>query len=330
MARQSRRSILLVSIVVLFICLFAYMAFSFSSIRTSPTAAFTSSPVSIGPEVFKEGLNESQCCRGVNGLELWGSATKWGSDHRLESAEACCRACKSACTGPGDQCLCNAWVFCGDKDQCKDKFGECWLKKQKDVLAPEIVSSGNHFMWTSGLVFAKGEGFFGLETSHGTLRIKLFPDCAPRSVAYITELLGSRSCGGCRIVRAEDRGQSWDSKGDHMWRASFGPPYAVIQGTLEADGILYKAITKEACPGIKRGSVAWVGHGPEFFISLANHHEWKRSYTVFGFVLPEDMEIAEKISRLPSKLDVWGNVTVSVLENSVSLRVVRVTGPSEL
>ncbi|KAF3331652.1 hypothetical protein FCM35_KLT03058 [Carex littledalei] len=33
-------------------------------------------------------------------------------------------ASKAACTGPGDQCLCNAWVFCGDKDQCKDKFGE--------------------------------------------------------------------------------------------------------------------------------------------------------------------------------------------------------------
>lgn len=49
---------------------------------------------------------------------------------------------------------------------------------------------------------------------------QLFPDCAPRSVAYITELLGSRSCGGCRIVRAEDRGRSWDSKGDHMWRVS--------------------------------------------------------------------------------------------------------------
>ncbi|KAF3338908.1 hypothetical protein FCM35_KLT16379 [Carex littledalei] len=96
----------------------------------------------------------------------------------------------------------------------------CWLKKQKDVLSPEIVSSGNHFMWTSGLVFAKGEGYFGLETSHGTLRIKLFPDCAPRSVAYITKLLGARSCAGCSIVRAEDQGQSWDSKGDHRGQSA--------------------------------------------------------------------------------------------------------------
>jgi cyclophilin family peptidyl-prolyl cis-trans isomerase len=87
---------------------------------------------------------------------------------------------------------------------------------------------------------------------------------------------------------------------------------------------------KEACPNIKWGSVAWVGQGPEFFISLADHHEWKRSYTVFGFVLPEDMEIAEKISSLPSKLDVWANVTVSVLEEPVSLRVVRVAGYNEL
>ncbi|KAF3320073.1 hypothetical protein FCM35_KLT22321 [Carex littledalei] len=33
-------------------------------------------------------------------------------------------ASKAACPGPGNQCLCNTWVFCGDKDQCKDKFGE--------------------------------------------------------------------------------------------------------------------------------------------------------------------------------------------------------------
>ncbi|KAJ4777658.1 Peptidyl-prolyl cis-trans isomerase-like 3 [Rhynchospora pubera] len=321
MARRPRRSILCLSITVLFVFFSAYMAFSFSARRASP--------VSVVSEVFREGLNDSACCRGVDGLELWGSATKWGSEHKVESAEACCLACKAACTGPGDQCRCNAWVFCGNKEHCKDKFGECWLKKQNDVLSPEVVSSGDHSMWTSGLVFAKGEGIFGLETSQGTLRIKLLPDCAPRSVAYITELLGARSCPGCHIVRAEGRGQFWDLKGDHVSHASFGPPYALIQGTLEADGIFFKEVPKEVCPSIKRGSVAWVGQGPEFFISLANHHEWKRSYTVFGFVLPEDMEIAEKIASLPSKLDVWANVTVSVLEDPVSLRVVRVTGPGE-
>lgn len=81
---------------------------------------------------------------------------------------------------------------------------------------------------------------------------------------------------------------------------------------------------REVCPTIKRGSVAWVGSGPEFFISLANHQEWKKAYTVFGSVLPEDMKIAEKIARLPTKSDVWNNVNVSVLDDPVPLVLRRI------
>lgn len=46
--------------------------------------------------------------------------------------------------------------------------------------------------------------------------IQLFPDCAPHSVAYILELLRSRHCAGCQIYRAEGRGYSWDTKGNHI------------------------------------------------------------------------------------------------------------------
>lgn len=107
-------------------------------------------------------------------------------------------------------------------------------------------------------------------------------------------------------------------------QAPFGPPFALIQGVLEAQGTPFKKIPIEACPSISRGSVAWVGSGPEFFISLANHQEWKNSYTVFGSVLPEDMEIAEKIALLPTKLDVWNNINVSVLEQPVPLMFRRI------
>ncbi|KAK8711133.1 hypothetical protein V6N13_146429 [Hibiscus sabdariffa] len=62
------------------------------------------------------------------------------------------------------------------------------------------------------------------------------------------------------------------------------PPYALIQGTVEAQGTVFKDIPPEACPTIRRGSIAWVGSGPEFFISLANHNEWRKAYTVFGYV----------------------------------------------
>lgn len=107
-------------------------------------------------------------------------------------------------------------------------------------------------------------------------------------------------------------------------QASFGPPFALIQGTLEAMGNPFKKIPTEVCPTIRRGSVAWIGSGPEFFISLANHEEWKNAYTVFGSVLPEDMKIAEKIAQLPTKPDVWNNINVSVLEQPVPLLLRRI------
>lgn len=106
-------------------------------------------------------------------------------------------------------------------------------------------------------------------------------------------------------------------------QAPFGPPFALIQGTLEALGNPFKKIPREECPTIRRGSVAWIASGPEFFISLANHGEWKKAYTVFGSVLPEDMSIAEKIAALPTVSDVWNNINVSVLEKPVSLSVRR-------
>lgn len=98
----------------------------------------------------------------------------------------------------------------------------------------------------------------------------------------------------------------------------------MLQGTLGAEGLTFDKAPSEFCPEIRRGSVAWVGSGPEFFISLANHQEWKNAYTVFGYVLLEDMEIVERIAQLPTKLDVWTGVNVTILENPVPLRVRRI------
>lgn len=103
-------------------------------------------------------------------------------------------------------------------------------------------------------------------------------------------------------------------------QAPFGPPYALLQGTLEAHGAMFKEIPGEDCPTIKRGAVAWVGSGPEFFISLANHHECQNTHTVFGYVLPEDMTIVERMARLPTKPEVWSGINVSVLDSPVNLR----------
>lgn len=273
------------------------------------------------------------CCRGIDNLELWGTAVKWGSEFKFNSSRECCEACKAMCNGSDGPCLCDTWVFCGNRNACGSKFGECWLKKQKDILSPDRQEAGDKVSWTSGLIFGKGEGIIGLQTKYGTLHIKLFPECAPRSVAYILELVNSRLCAGCEFFRAESRGQAWDSQGNHIKNASYGPPFGLIQGTLEAHETEFKKIPREVCPEIRRGSVAWVGSGPEFMISLANHPEWKKSYTVFGSVLMEDMGIAEKIAYLPTKPDVWNNINVSVLVNPVPItfgRIKKTTGEIDI
>ncbi|KAK9076605.1 hypothetical protein SSX86_004939 [Deinandra increscens subsp. villosa] len=303
---------LIILLMGLFSCSLLYMFFS---VILSPNEDAKLSSIS---------ETDGGCCRGIESFELWGTVVKWGSDFKVNSSIECCNACKAMCNGIDGPCLCDSWVFCGNPDRCGSKFGECWLKKQKDPLDPDWQEAGDKTIWTSGLHFGKDEAIVKMETNYGTLHIKLLPECAPRSFMYILELLTMRHCVGCQFYRAEGRGQSWDTKGNHLNLASFGPPFALIQGTLEAEGVAFKKIPLEECPIIKRGSVAWIGSGPEFFISLANHEEWKRTYTVFGYVLPEDMEIAEKIVTLPTVPDVWNNINVSVLEKPVSFSFRRI------
>jgi hypothetical protein len=81
---------------------------------------------------------DADCCRGTQGLELWGPAVKWGSNHRLPSAAACCASCKAMCPHAEDgACRCNSWVFCGDERRCKDRLGEV----SPSVSVPLLLSS---------------------------------------------------------------------------------------------------------------------------------------------------------------------------------------------
>ncbi|XP_050386901.1 uncharacterized protein LOC126803176 [Argentina anserina] len=309
------------------------MLYLFISMVLKPNSATFVSFSELVENVGEVGLGdkeEGECCKGIEHLEIWGDAVKWGAEFKVNSSKDCCMACKNMCGDPNGVCLCDSWVFCGNREACGDKFGECWLKKQKDTLDPDRRDSGDLVMWTSGHIFGEGEGVIGLKTEYGILRIQLFVDCAPHSVFYILELLREHYCGGCQFYRAESRGSFWDSVGHHVQNVPFGPPFGLIQGTLEAHGVIFKEIQREGNYNIRRGSVAWVGSGPSFFISLkdANHFEWKKAYTVFGSVLPEDMEIAEKIAELPTKQEVWSNIDVSVLERPVPLNFQRIKSNS--
>lgn len=73
------------------------------------------------------GAGSGGCCRGIDNLELWGPAVKWGSEFKFNSSEECCKACKEMCTGNDGPCLCDTWVFCGNRESCGAKFGEVRL-----------------------------------------------------------------------------------------------------------------------------------------------------------------------------------------------------------
>lgn len=85
---------------------------------------FTGSQDQSRLEAGKDGWG---CCRAVDNLELWGTAVKWGTDFKFNSSEECCKACKVMCSGNDGPCLCDSWVFCGNKEACGSKFGEVSL-----------------------------------------------------------------------------------------------------------------------------------------------------------------------------------------------------------
>ena len=51
---------------------------------------------------------------------------------------------------------------------------------------------------------------------------------------------------------------------------------------------------------VRRGSVARIQDGPDFFVALADHQEWGHSFTVWGELVGEaGMRTLEAIARLP-------------------------------
>lgn len=104
------------------------MVYMFMSTVMRPSSSGDSKMGSLG--VGDGGKSEVEvsgdggCCKGIPGLELWGASVKWGTDFKVNSSEKCCNACKAMCTGKDGPCLCDSWVFCGNKKACGEKFGE--------------------------------------------------------------------------------------------------------------------------------------------------------------------------------------------------------------
>lgn len=81
--------------------------------------------------------------------EYDGAVVRWGADHILDDAGACCAACAA-------EARCNAWVFCDAPGGCSGGSrprGECWLKEGASAARPAVSAHGPSVGWTSGALF---------------------------------------------------------------------------------------------------------------------------------------------------------------------------------
>jgi cyclophilin family peptidyl-prolyl cis-trans isomerase len=186
------------------------------------------------------------------------------------------------------------------------------------------------FLLVAGFTCAAGSeagAIIKLSTEAGVIRIRMHEELSPESVEYITKLAsmpelaqhGSNAGRGCSFYRLEPAPAP----------GSEGPPYGLLQGSLAAEGVtsLQKApnsVEGKKRPELQVGSVAWAGGGlgPDFFISLVAHPEWKHDHNVWGEV--EDMSELDGILKLPTKAANWGQTKVQVLKAVLPFNVTAV------
>ncbi len=221
--------------------------------------------------------------------ELPGDVVLWGAGHKQPSAAACCAACEAK--SPQG---CNTWVWCGDRRECTDGTHlDCWLKKRGQPWEDADVLQGRSTKWTSGVLgvappaaASAGEPDrpcdFALLMADGLVRMRLRTQAAS-AARYVTALLSelgraaadagaqapqvdltSPPRNGLRFYRAEPVPKHWGSLEwpDNYFGGRWGPPYALLQGSLRPSGSQVKPAAADlgqaARPVIRRGMLAWV------------------------------------------------------------------------
>jgi hypothetical protein len=117
-------------------------------------------------------------------------------------------------------------------------------------------------------------------------------DLSPQTVAAIVVAVGS----GLETAASFYRNEAVPTAPPASCGDIACGPYALIQGRLE--GLL--DTPDEAMPIVRRGFVARIQRGPDFFVALADHNEWGHSFTVWGEVRDEaSMATLEAITALP-------------------------------
>lgn len=112
-------------------------------------------PVPLSSALLREpAVDAPKQCHARNHVDLPGDVVKWGESHRVDSAAACCAACRADESKPS---RCNVWVWCGDERLCGAKFRQCWLKYLKPSLALGLLQHGGpkEVPWVSGFSLDK-------------------------------------------------------------------------------------------------------------------------------------------------------------------------------
>ncbi|KAG2426327.1 hypothetical protein HXX76_013084 [Chlamydomonas incerta] len=241
-------------------------------------------------------------CPIAHNTELWGNALVWGDSHKTKSMADCCAACHAhrataargglERNGPNST-TCNTWVYCGDKERCGPRLGDCWLKHQ-DALPPGDVPLGNGTsMWSSGVIYDdlgreyERYGKVVLHTPVGPIAITLLPGLAPyvvRELRREVAMMGATggTCFGCKLYRAEDFGIQGIiiTPGAYMASGNFTPPAPM--------------------PKIPSGHVCRAGSAgsAHFFINFFEA-DWGEAMC-WGKV--EDLALSKEISKRPIRV----------------------------
>jgi peptidylprolyl isomerase len=137
-----------------------------------------------------------------------------------------------------------------------------------------------------------GDNIGTIVTNFGTIKVKLFPDIAPKAVENFKGLAGKkyydnvifhRIIDGFMIQGGDPKGTG--TGGESIWGKPFGietnPEY-----TFDRKGLLAMARTRNP-----------VSNGSQFFITLGKCDWLNGQYTIFGEVI-EGLDIVEKIGKV--------------------------------
>lgn len=156
-------------------------------------------------------------------------------------------------------------------------------------------------------------------TRYGDIRVFLRQDAAPKTVEFIKSLAREGLFGGCSFYRAEPSGETVDQDREGMRRG-----YALVQGGLYSCGRQQSIVLPpERVLQNTVGTVALITGTSEFFFNLEDHHDWDKSFNVWGTIFNEEsLVVLQKIVALPTYQEEHPSGTVMrILETPVEYTV---------